>query len=415
MSPIALYLKDNGYNVTLFLLNEYDHFHPQADTNNKVELKIVELGWSENNFSDTPIKSINKTFESFDFFIGTDYAAAFCNKANIQLDIYFPAGTDLSEWPFKVTKNFIPLRWEYNITLCAKAQFYGIKYAKHLAIDPTNENYENLIFKIRGNNIKHENIPYHYLPFFLDNSTNINQIYTNELNEINHFDFKIIQHCRQHWLTGINDIHYKGNELLIAGFKKFIDITKSNSCLILLEYGNDVNHTKSLIKELNLEKNVIWLPKMLRKYIFQFIKLSDIGIGQFGHSWYSSCSINEILMAGKPLISYRNGSLYHNLDKYPLMNANSVSEICSQLNLAYDNHNLIQNLEVKNWFDKKQFKRINEVLKTIKKEELNNNFILNIYNKIKLYPYYTIRYKLLKPISIITEFFIIRIKKYANI
>lgn len=407
MSPIALYLRDKGFDVTLFLLNEHSHFLPQADTDEVVDLKVLHLGWTEENFSKITVKEIKKIFKNFDFFIGTDYAAAFCNKANIQLDIYFPAGTDLSEWPFKATKNIIPLRWEYNISLCSKAQFYGIKQAKYLAIDPTNKDYESKIIAIRGNTQHTENIPYHYLPFFENISPLLPELEQFK-QQINTFDFKIIQHGRQEWtMDELND-HYKGNERLIYGFKKLIVNTSSNTCLILLEYGKDVLSTKELIAKLNLQNQVIWLPKMLRKYLFQFIKLADIGIGSFGRSWYSSCSIHELMMASIPIVAYRDEIAYKNEDLYPLLNANTADEICSQFEFAMNNRSELAQIGINsyNWLVQKQEKRISNVLNAIiAKEQSNSNIFLK---KISNYPYYYWGYQMLKPISWLKEFFEIR-------
>lgn len=413
MLPSALYLKDKGYKVTLFLLNEFDHFSPQADTDQVIDIDIIKLGWKEDNFSDVNRQTIINTFKGYDFIIGTDYSAAFLNKANIKLDIYFPAGTDLSEWPFKQSKRLIPYRWEFNITLCSIAQFKGIQHAKYLAVDPTNKEYEEQIIKIRGNAIHTENIPYHYLPFF----ENIIELKDETLlqlkHQINSFEFKIIQHGRQEWTMSENSDHYKGNERLINGFNTFIKETNSNSCLILLEYGSDVQATKQLIKELGIEKHVVWLPKMLRKYLFHFLSYSNVGIGSFGRSWYSSCAVYEILMASLPLIAYRDLKLYEKYDLYPLLNANSDSEIAYQLIYSYNNKVELKNIGTLSyqWLLKKQEKRVNNILRIIDEKEKSYSLIKNLIEKIEHFPFYLFKYQLLKPISWVIEFYTVRLTK----
>ncbi len=403
MSPIATYLQLEGFEVTLFLLNEFSHFTPSADSDNPIELNIVKLGWTEENFSKISTNDIRKQLKGYQFIIGTDYAAAFCNKANIQMDIYFPAGTDLSEWPFKQSKRLIPYRWEFNIILCSRAQFYGIKQAKYLAIDPTNKEYEEKIIKIRGNSNHTENIPYHYLPYF-DVEIQLPDYLQEYMHKINAFTFRIINHGRQEWTIGEESVHYKGNERLIEGFKEFLISTKSKSVLILLEYGGDVDASKELIKKLELEDNIIWLPKMLRKHLIYFIRMSNVGIGVFGKGWYSSCSIYEVMIASKPLITYYEPQTQQ--DIYPYLKANNAQEICAVLRELYEYP--IKGSEIgkqsNEWLLKKNKLRIVNVINKINNKVITNRFI----NYFRYFPYYNLYYKFLLPIAWLNEFVTIR-------
>ena len=47
--PIARYIRDEGHQVTLFLLDEYDEYDPSADTD-YIDIEIIRLGWNENSF-----------------------------------------------------------------------------------------------------------------------------------------------------------------------------------------------------------------------------------------------------------------------------------------------------------------------------------------------------------------------------
>lgn len=396
--------------MTLFLLNEYDHFSAENDTDTQPQIDIVRLGWTEDNFSAVSSATIRKTFEGYDFLIGTDYAAAFCNKANIQLDIYYPAGTDLYDWPFKRPGRLIPHRWQYNITLCSLAQFYGIRQATHLAIDPTNDDYEARIMKIRGH-IRHiENIPYHYLPFFIEEKISIPGAIEESLEAMQKFNFKIVYHGRQEWVKGEVDIHYKGNDRLINGFHLFLKNTDASACLVLLEYGSDVAATKQLISELNLQDKVIWLPKMPRKYLFRVLRRCTMGVGIFGKSWVSSCAIYELLMAGLPVIGHRSDEDYPGIDLYPIYNANSAAGIATLFNQCYNNQADLQTMGETGfkWIERKTQIRIKGVLQAIEeKENTGKSFIKALYT----YPYYRIPYTVLKPLSWFVEFFSTRLKQ----
>lgn len=50
---------------------------------------------------------------------------------------------------------------------------------------------------------------------------------------------------------------------------------------MLFEYGESVLESKKLINELNIEENIIWLPKMSRKEIMFLLSSVDIGVGEF--------------------------------------------------------------------------------------------------------------------------------------
>jgi hypothetical protein len=72
------------------------------------------------------------------------------------------------------------------------------------------------------------------------------------------------------------------------------------------------------------------MPLMQRKDIMIGISIcADIGMGEFGNSWYSYGAINEYITMGLPVCHYRNDELYKNRypDMYPMYSANSQEGI----------------------------------------------------------------------------------------
>jgi hypothetical protein len=109
---------------------------------------------------------------------------------------------------------------------------------------------------------------------------------------------------------------------------------KDKALLILLEYGGDVGKSKDYIKDLGIEKNVLWLSKMLRKDIMAALTQVDFGVGELGYRrWFSYSSIFEYLQAGLPGIHHRDDEFYRSkgFDLYPMIDADTPEIITKTL------------------------------------------------------------------------------------
>jgi hypothetical protein len=103
--------------------------------------------------------------------------------------------------------------------------------------------------------------------------------------------------------------------------------------LITFEYGADVERSKKLIKNLGIESNVTWFPLSPRKEIMVGISMCDIGVGELDSSYFSYGTIFEFLAMAKPVIHYRNDSLYKKYyqSMYPMYSASSEGEVINIL------------------------------------------------------------------------------------
>jgi hypothetical protein len=162
-----------------------------------------------------------------------------------------------------------------------------------------------------------------------------------------------------------------------------------------LDYGTDVFASKELIKQLQIEDNVIWLPKMSRKYLYSFIDLSTVCAGVIGRSTVTNCSIYEILYKNKAIILTRDDKDLINKglsDLYPVLNVNDNEDVYNQLSYCIKFPDKINTygIESRNWVVEKNKDRLTFLINELKirNKELNYNLeflppkLLFVFSKI---------------------------------
>jgi len=390
---VARYLRDEKHQCTLFLFEEFEWFLPSADSNVKeLDIEIKQLDWKRNNIDSISKTEIKKVIKGFDFYIGTDISPAYFFKASYKLDIFYPHGSDLYDFPFPRFINKIPQLWELTNYFFGKQQFNGIKEAICISLDPSEDVYEKPLKIMKGNNFERINsAPFlyknQYKVGFENASTRINEF--NELR--NKYDLIIWQHISQDWSDrGPHKIN-KGNHILIKGFSEFIKkaVSKEKAILVLLEYGGDVQKSKDYVKELGIENHVLWIPKMLRKDIMAALTQVDFGIGELGYRrWFSYSSIFEYMQAGLPIIHHRDDTFYQaqGFNLYPMIDTDNF-EIIAQTFLDFEvNKERYKKMgnEARIWTENYFGKSIKEFSNRINKKS-NYNLIENYWlKKIKM-------------------------------
>src|SRR5207249_1476051 len=115
------------------------------------------------------------------------------------------------------------------------------------------------------------------------------------------------------WKNPEDPFAQKGNDRLVNAYAKFLTgRPEVRACLVMFEYGDDVEETKSLVRALDIEKNVRWFPAMYRKDLMVGLSLSDIGCGEFAISCFGAGTVYETLAMGKPLLHYRDDAQHRN-------------------------------------------------------------------------------------------------------
>jgi len=339
MFPIARILADHGHTVTLFLLDEYEHFLPSADVfEQDTRIEIINLGWNHQNFYLVRPDEIKKLFAPFNFFIATDYAPAYFLKARMAIDLFFPAGGDILDYPFRKIKSpgWLPEIFRIESQRCTWYQRWGLSLVGCLSMDPSTVEFENCLRTLKMNKIERiPALPFLYMAQYTETYFSRSAYYARIQALRQENEFLLIQHSRQSWVMGPSSLDYKGNDLLIKGFHLFVKNNPGKTCkLLLFEYGFDVEPSKKLIGDLGLTDYVVWFPTMPRKDLLSIIRFCDVGVGELGHSWFSYGAVYEILAMGVVFMGKRKDSDYAARfpELYPMLNASTEQEVFRWLN-----------------------------------------------------------------------------------
>ncbi|WP_417559032.1 hypothetical protein [Mesoflavibacter zeaxanthinifaciens] len=297
-------------------------------------------------------RKIEMSLKGFDAFIGSGLTAAMLMRIGLKQDIFYPYGTGieyLGSMPARldlVQGN--PIKRYLTKTL-AKTQEKAIKNTK-VCINGEMSLTKQTFHEI-GVNFHPINIPMVYnkgLDF------GINFIEENVLkikNEMESCDFVILNHSRQLWVRkeGYSEqeweVRSKHNEWLFKSISQFIKKRPLSNCkLFVLEYGEDVEASKKLCADLNIENYVVWLPKMARKELMLLLKYCHIGVGEFytefGSIWGGTGW--EVLAMGKPLLqgfNFEDGEFEHSFKqpKPPMLPVKKEEDILKHLIEIADN------------------------------------------------------------------------------
>ena len=256
-------------------------------------------------------KYLKKLLKNYTHLIGSGITPAMLNRIDKSLTIFFPYAIGVEYYGDFVIKSLAKkksgLISRYIFKKIKNAQKKGIKNSMHI-INPERSITEFNLVKL---GIKTKPL---FLPLYYENlkygSLNIKKIHS--INQkLKNSSFSVISHARLFWKKPSNYSENqwigqnKNNHRLILAFVKLKrSRPKLRPLLILFEYGPDVKSTKNLIEKLGINKDVIWLPKMDRKFIYHIISKVDVGIGEFYDikelTWGLTAA--EIMMMGKPVI-----------------------------------------------------------------------------------------------------------------
>jgi len=410
MFCLARYLRDLGYSADVFVTNTgtMPHFTPQNDSyENDFKNFVYNVDWENLKPTQRKIET-KKVFSNYDLIIGCGLIPAYLNEINRRLDIFLPYGADIFVIPqlyidaallekifylnFKIVKkifymmpqqlskhfrsNYFKLDKNYENFYISKQQILGIQKAKVTILIETNEiseqQYKNINSKSKRLKI---GFPFIYVPIYTAQNTEKvkgTSPYYGRFKSIRDSNKLVIFHHARHvWKNSFEPTSWKANDVLIKGFAEFLKQSNNyNACLVMFEYGGDVDESKQLIKRLGIEKNIEWFPTMPRKDIMIGLSLADIGCSEFAISWVMGGTIFEILCMGKPLFHYLEEKLYAKEDIFPHVNIKSKEDITKHLLGYIDNSKpyIEQGIRGQNWFFENA---INKPLESIK-IELNN-------------------------------------------
>jgi glycosyltransferase involved in cell wall biosynthesis len=353
---LTQYLRDAGYDAHLFYIPSADHFRPIADSFEPNHPYYHEVGWLKKHIHGVNEAKVREKLKDFSFFIGQGVEAAIAKKCGINMNIYFPYGSDFYKFawlPQQYSFSQILFKVLFNKSSYAELKrgtqaYYTklvIKEAKNVYLDVTNPEYEKKLLDIGLLGVyKHVAMPFVYLPQY-QNRTRWDVHWKSNIDDIRaQHDFVLVYHGRHEWRDSkeynMNEFTTKNTHHLIKGFASFVAANpNAKAALVTIEYGGDVANSKKLISELGIESNVFWLPKMYRKDLMYLLSNADLGSGEFDKSYVTFGTIIETMAMGKPVVHYREDALYKEQypELYPMYNAREPEQIAQALQEAYAN------------------------------------------------------------------------------
>jgi glycosyltransferase involved in cell wall biosynthesis len=357
---LARYLADEGYTCELLVFDgEPSHFHPDADTfEGHPKLIIKQVQWGDAAGFLKMRRQAADDLAAYDFLIGNGTAPAFAHATGRVLDLFVPYGHDLYQYPFGHIVH--PIR-QLSYWTMAWHQLRGIRQCPYIMFDKTNASFDKVFqrLKYRGKRITCP-APLFYSKEYdetLEQHKDSNPYFSVLQNLRSQNELLILQHIRQVWKWRPDHWNLKGNDHLVKGYAKFLADNPSRKVkLLLFEYGIDVDRTKKLVADLQLNDHVQWFPKTLRKNLVSFIQASDVVVGELHHPWNTYCVVLETLAMGKPLIHKRDDAYLEDAypELYPMLHASSPESVCNALQFILQNNEAKEEMGRKGraWFDK---------------------------------------------------------------
>ena len=397
---ILRYLIDLGFDAKLILMKNDGvginaHFSPSSDTPHEDKwVKYIK----KSNIYEHPISALNFPFSwllfsallvkalirkrdlvfpvskkkiikdlcEFDYLIGSGISPATLSRVDLNLNIFYPyafgveyLGSPVFRYHL-VSKNPVTRFFAKKIH---RLQLMGIK--KSAFVINSDIGFTKNILDSFGIRQLHLGVPLVYADKS-ENLSDYSQKIQSCLSVVEEKEFVLLSHARHLWKKPKNlldsewVLQNKHNEWIIHGFSDFISRHRVNAALILFETGEDVQASKDLCLELEIDHMVLWLPKSLRFEILKLIEHIDVGLGEFysGFETIWGGTMIELLSKGKPVIHGLNFSKDKFETNYgfklpPILISNNSSDISKNIEYLFLNKKEREEIgqNSKLWFD----------------------------------------------------------------
>jgi glycosyltransferase involved in cell wall biosynthesis len=107
-------------------------------------------------------------------------------------------------------------------------------------------------------------------------------------------DFVLLSPSRHDW-------EIKGSDRLLRGFAEFVRRDRPNAVLLLNEWGLEVDRSKALIRELDVERNVRWSPPLPKLRLIDAYRAADVVLDQFLIGTFGAVA-PEAMSCGRPVV-----------------------------------------------------------------------------------------------------------------
>lgn len=200
--------------------------------------------------------------------------------------ISFAIGSDLRELVYKIN----PLSILYKL---------AVKRSKAILFDNVDTGTLNSLKNLK---VKH----HYWIPDYISNEYLLNGASNDSRTDsiLNNFSEKLIL-----FSPARLNFPQKGTNVLIKGFSRFIQNSggKDSVRLLMIDYGEDRERTRELIRETGAGDNITLLPLMSPREVQKLIRLADIVLGYFKFNEYGvhhyPVVLEDAMALGRPIIS----------------------------------------------------------------------------------------------------------------
>lgn len=352
---LVRYLREKDIDAHLFIFDEVFNFVIEADTFDDLNQLTYVHSIGKINFRDffnpfslkvrRAIKSLKQELKDFDVIFACGMLAFF-ERAGIKIDVFMPYGGDayqLTDLFNYSRKKYFP--YSFLMRYIMKYQCRAIQNVRTVVSFASNDLHVGDALTRMGRHWIDWNMPMIYP---IECPINLNT-----WGFLRAHDFVLFSHIRQTWKTGTD---YNGNDRAICAYAKFIKEKSQfkNPIFILFEYGCDVDASKALIAELQIEKYVRWMPSMQRKYIYAGLDEADLVTGIFNEEVISFGGVTfEAFSRSIPVLGNAKVNRNGVTNDLPLVHAYTVDEIVNKLVDFQENPEKYKEIgkKSKEWFD----------------------------------------------------------------
>lgn len=154
---------------------------------------------------------------------------------------------------------------------------------------------------------------------------------------------------------------WKQNDLLFKSFADLVAKFGAHDAVLVMpdrSVSPDVIRAKEIIKELGIERNVVWIRSgrpdgFTRNELIKFYSIADVVADDFGIGWFGAVVL-EGLSVGKPVLCYVDDSVMATLYPWhPLLSSNTREGLFNILATLYQDpmYRKAQGLKGRNWIE----------------------------------------------------------------
>lgn len=298
-------------------------------------------------------------FPDAELYLQSDSSPLFASPPKGSKSIFLPIGFDLTEQPFVR----FAIRRGHNLRIKSKLSLLSLIQARRI------RNFDEIwcspfdVFKLALGKLKLTNRIDSFVPFPINYEAHSIDNHHKFLER--KADFSIFFPGRVMTTKSIHDLESgqtKGAEVAVQGFIEFIELSNSNSELIIVDNSSstDTLQIKDLLENNNVSHLVKWItPKseigrISSAEMSSIYRNSDVVLGDFGGNWFGQTAI-ECGIHAKPFVTKISKEfMEENFGENPFILVNSSSDISAALVDLYLSEDKRKKFgrKMNNWFEK---------------------------------------------------------------